>query len=110
MAPREQSGNVLDIVGVAKQFTGVKALDDVSLTLRPGEVHALVGENGAGKSTLIKIIAGVYQADEGSYRLAGQAIAMRSPHQALDSGIAIVHQERSLVPTFTVAENVLIHR
>lgn len=101
---------LVELANVSKRFPGVKALDDVSLTLLPGEVHALVGENGAGKSTLIKIIAGVTQADEGSYRLAGQAIAMRSPRQALESGIAIVHQERSLIPTFTVAENILIHR
>ena len=101
---------VLELAGVTKLFPGVKALDDVSLALHPGEVHALLGENGAGKSTLIKIISGIYRADAGSYRINGVDVAMRSARQALQLGIAVVHQERSLVPTFTAAENVLLDR
>lgn len=101
---------VLELAHVSKSFPGVKALDDVSLALRAGEVHALLGENGAGKSTLIKIISGVHRADQGSYRIDGRDIVMRSARQALHGGIAVVHQERSLVPTFTAAENVLLER
>jgi ribose transport system ATP-binding protein len=109
-APANLASPLLELDGVSKSFPGVKALDDVSLTLRPGEVHALLGENGAGKSTLIKIICGVYRADEGSYRLEGRDTVMRSAQQALAGGIGVVHQERTLVPTFTVAENILLDR
>src|SRR5213075_2079152 len=71
---------------------------------------ALLGENGAGKSTLIKIITGVYRADQGSYRIGGELVEIANPRQAFASGIGVVHQERSLVPTFTAGENVLLER
>ena len=100
----------LEVSGIRKQFPGVVALDDVSLRLRAGEIHALLGENGAGKSTLIKILTGVYQADEGEIRLDGSPVRFASPRQALAAGISVVHQERNLIPQFTVAENILLER
>ncbi len=92
----------------ARAFPGVKALDHASMRLQKGEVHALLGENGAGKSTLIKIIAGVLQPDEGTMRVKGQAVRFESPRQAFAAGINVVHQERNLVPTLTVAENIML--
>ena len=82
------------------------ALDDVQLELLPGEIHAVMGENGAGKSTLMKILSGVYSADSGEIRFEGRPIAPANPREALTMGIAIVHQELSVVPTLTVAENI----
>src|SRR5260370_33729126 len=100
----------LEVSGIRKQFPGVVALDNVSLRLRAGEIHALLGENGAGKSTLIKILTGVYQPDEGEIRLLGSPVRFASPHSALAAGISVVHQERNLIPQFTVAENILLER
>ena len=105
-----QAASVLELAGITKTYPGVKALTDVSLTLTRGEIHALLGENGAGKSTLIRIISGVEQPDWGSYRLNGEPVVMRNPRQAIHRGISVVHQERNLVPTFTVGENVLLER
>jgi rhamnose transport system ATP-binding protein len=96
------------LVGVSMRFAATQALDDVSLDLQPGEVHALVGENGAGKSTLVKILAGVYQPDTGTVLLDGEEIALHGPAQARSLGIAVVHQEPRLFPDLTVAENVFI--
>ncbi len=96
------------LVGVAKRFDATQALDDVSLELRPGEVHGLVGENGAGKSTLVKILAGVHQPDTGTLLLDGEEIALHGPAQARSLGIAVVHQEPRLFPDLTVAENVFL--
>ncbi len=101
---------ILELSEITKTYPGVKALTDVSLSLQPGEVHALLGENGAGKSTLIKIISGVERPDSGSYRLRGNPVDIRNPRQAMHHGISVVHQERNLVPTFTVGENVLLER
>jgi len=109
-AARPQAASVLELAGITKTYPGVKALTDVSLTLTRGEIHALLGENGAGKSTLIRIISGVEQPDWGSYRLNGEPVVMRNPRQAIHRGISVVHQERNLVPTFTVGENVLLER
>jgi ribose transport system ATP-binding protein len=100
----------LEVSGIRKQFPGVVALDDVSLRLRAGQIHALLGENGAGKSTLIKVLTGVYQPDEGEIRLDGIAARFASPRAALAAGISVVHQERNLIPQFTVAENILLER
>ena len=91
--------------GISKGFPGVKALDNVSFELRPGEVHALVGENGAGKSTLIKILMGVYQRDSGSYEIKGQSISAFSPLAAKSAGLAAVYQDISLAPNLSVGEN-----
>ncbi|MBP1933309.1 sugar ABC transporter ATP-binding protein [Ammoniphilus resinae] len=110
MENAESSVPVLELKNISKSFPGVKALDNVSLTLNKGEVLALMGENGAGKSTLIKIITGVYTPDEGSILLNGQNVSFSNPHEPIHQGINVVHQERNLVPTFTVAENILLER
>ena len=96
--------------GVAKSFPGVRALDGCSFELCAGEVHALVGENGAGKSTLMKVLAGVQRADAGTIRIAGREVAIASPRAARDLGISIIHQELSLLPHLTVAQNLFIGR
>jgi ribose transport system ATP-binding protein len=93
-----------------KSFPGVKALQDVSFELMPGEVHALMGENGAGKSTLMKILAGVYVKDEGEVLLDGRAVEIRGPAHAQALGIGIIHQELHLMPHLTAAQNVYIGR
>jgi len=98
------------LAGIGKAYPGIRALDNVSLDLRPGEIHGLVGENGAGKSTLIRIIAGVHPPDEGSYSVRGFSSPPSGPHEAREMGIAVVHQEPTLIPTFSVAENVLADR
>jgi len=100
----------LAIQSVSKAFPGVQALDGVSLELRPGEVHALMGENGAGKSTLIKIITGVYRPDSGRVLVGGREVHFFSPRDAIAAGIAAVHQERNLIPRFSVGENILLER
>ena len=95
--------------GLGKSY-GVPVLEDVSLELRPGEVHAIVGENGAGKSTLARILAGLVQPDRGHMTLRGQPFAPRGPAEARDQGIAIVHQELSAIVTRTVAETLFLDR
>ncbi len=86
------------------------ALDGVDLRIRPGSVHALMGENGAGKSTLMKIISGVIRPDEGEILVAGKPVRFHSPRDATDAGIAMIHQELNLVPHMTIAENIWIGR
>ena len=98
----------VELRGISKRFAATQALDDVSLDLLPGEVHALVGENGAGKSTLVKILAGVHQPDSGTIWLDGQETQIAGPAQSRALGIAVVHQEPRLFPDLTVAENVFI--
>lgn len=101
---------VLEVVDVRKEFPGVLALDNVQLKIRPGTVHALMGENGAGKSTLMKVIAGIYQPDQGEVRLRGETITLETPLKAQESGIAMIHQELLLMNSMTVAENIWIRR
>jgi rhamnose transport system ATP-binding protein len=96
------------LTGVSMRFGATQALDDVSLELRPGEIHGLVGENGAGKSTLVKILAGVHQPDAGEIVLDGEPFTLHGPAQARALGIAVVHQEPRLFPDLTVAENVFL--
>jgi len=98
--------NRLEIVGISKAFPGVRALTNVSLKIQSGQVHALVGENGAGKSTLMNILSGNLQADEGKIIIDDQIVSIPSPRNASGLGIAIVHQERSLVENLSVAENI----
>jgi ribose transport system ATP-binding protein len=98
----------LEMLDISKSFPGVKALDSATLTILPGEVHGLVGENGAGKSTIIKTLAGVYQHDEGSVRIAGDEITSMTPAVVHQRGIRFVHQELHLVPHFSVTESVFM--
>ncbi|MDX1995908.1 MAG: sugar ABC transporter ATP-binding protein [bacterium] len=99
---------ILQLAHISKRFPGVQALKDVQFDVRPGEVHALLGENGAGKSTLIKIISGVHKPDEGTLMLDGSPAAFSSPREAQQRGIATIYQELSLYPELTVAENIFI--
>lgn len=102
---------ILEVSGVSKRFDATQALSDVSLTLYPGEVHAIVGENGAGKSTLIKIMTGIFPADSGGMRLAGATFAPRNSADAQRHGVAAIYQEPSIFPDLSVAENIFIgHR
>ena len=105
-----RDGCLLEVRNISKSFPGVVALDDVSLRVDRGTVHALIGENGAGKSTLMKIIAGIVPADAGALLLAGRRLQLRSPRQALEHGIAMIHQELNLMPSMSVAENIWIGR
>jgi len=100
----------LVVQGITKIFPGVRALDNVSLEVLPGEIHAMVGENGAGKSTLMHVIAGVYQPNDGTMQIEGQDYAPQNEKDAQDAGVAIVFQERSLFPPLTVAENIFAGR
>src|SRR5512143_1269045 len=93
---------------ITKQFPGVLANDHVNFDLRPGEIHALLGENGAGKTTLMNILYGLYQPDEGEIFVRGNPIKVHSPNDAITAGIGMVHQHFMLVPVFTVAENVML--
>jgi len=99
---------LLEMIGISKSFGGVQALRDVDFSLRAGEIHGLVGENGAGKSTLMKIIAGVHHDFQGTMRLDSKEVHFRSARDALDAGVGMVHQELSIVPDLTVAENVFL--
>jgi general nucleoside transport system ATP-binding protein len=96
----------LELKHISKQYPAVKANDDVSLTVRPGEIHAILGENGAGKSTLMKIVFGAVQPDAGTITIDGKDVTIRNPHEAKAQGIAMVFQHFSLFDTLTAAENV----
>jgi len=99
---------LLTLENISKRFPGVQALSDVRLGVRPGEVHALLGENGAGKSTLIKIISGVHQPDSGTLMIDGKPVQFNGPRDAQQAGIATIFQELSLYPELTVAENIFM--
>jgi monosaccharide-transporting ATPase len=101
---------VLEVRGIAKRFPGVLALDDVSLSVARGEVHALVGENGAGKSTLIKVLTGVYKADAGEVRYLGEPVTFGRPLDAQHAGISTIYQEVNLIPLMSVARNLFLGR
>lgn len=102
------SETLLEMRSITKIFPGIRALDDVQFSLRPGEIHALVGENGAGKSTFIKVLAGVHQPDGGEILLGGERIVMRDPVTAERHGIATIHQHAASYPDLSVAENIFI--
>jgi inositol transport system ATP-binding protein len=110
MASARADTCLLEVCNVSKSFPGVVALDQVSLSLERGSVHAVIGENGAGKSTLMKIIAGIYAPDVGELRLEGHPVRLGSPRDALQHGIAMIHQELNLMPSMSVAENTWITR
>ncbi|MEN6383778.1 MAG: sugar ABC transporter ATP-binding protein [Phycisphaerales bacterium] len=101
---------LLSMTGISKSFSGVQVLNDVQFQLNSGEVHILAGENGAGKSTLMKILAGVYSEYTGSIAVNGTNVKFSTIHDAARAGISIIHQELSLIPTMTVAENVFLGR
>ncbi|MDR1206388.1 MAG: sugar ABC transporter ATP-binding protein [Peptococcaceae bacterium] len=98
----------VEMSGIYKSFEGVHALEDVSLAVRPGEIHALMGENGAGKSTLIKVLSGAHQADAGTVRIKGVQTEIRSTRDANEKGIAVIYQEFALMPHMSVAENIFV--
>ena len=100
----------LKLAGISKSFPGVRALDDVTFEVRPGEVHGLLGENGAGKSTLLNILSAVFKADAGRIEIDGRPVEVRSPHEARAVGIAMIHQELQHVPHLTVAQNMFLGR
>ena len=100
----------LEMRGISKSFPGVKALDGVQLSIRPGTVHALMGENGAGKSTLMKCLFGIYKMDEGEVYVDGEKTNIANPDEALHHGLAMVHQELQPVPDRTIAENMYLGR
>src|ERR1700709_637322 len=95
---------------ISKQYPGVKALDDVSLTVGVGEIHALLGENGAGKSTMMKILAGAQSKDGGEILLNGEVVQIDSPQKAMSLGISIIYQEFNLVPSLSAGENTYLGR
>ena len=101
---------VLEMRDVCKSFPGVKALDHAQLKLRPGTVHALMGENGAGKSTLMKCMFGIYKMDEGEILIDGQKTVISDPLEAWDKGISMVHQELQPIPARTIGENIFLGR
>lgn len=100
---------ILELKGITKIFPGVKALNQVQFQLKPGEVHALMGENGAGKSTFIKVITGVHKAEEGEMFLEGEKIDFKGPKDALEAGIAAVYQHPTTYPHLTVTENIFMN-
>ena len=103
-------GPLVEMTGVSKSYGGVRACRDVDLTLRAGEVHALLGENGAGKSTLMRILCGDITDHDGEVSLAGRPVRFGSPVDAQRAGIAMIHQELDLVPGLSVAENIFLGR
>jgi ribose transport system ATP-binding protein len=98
----------VEMHGIVKNFGGVKALSNAELCLRPGEIHALIGENGAGKSTLIRVLSGVHPCDAGEVKLEGKPVHFKNPAEGIKAGISVIYQEFALVPHLTVMENVLL--
>lgn len=107
---KEKNAYAFEMKGISKSFPGVKALDNVSLFVRKGTVHALMGENGAGKSTLMKILAGIYKPDSGELFLKGDQVGFTNPRDALHYGISMIHQELSFISELTVADNIFLGR
>lgn len=102
------SDYILELKGITKIFPGVKALDNVHFQLKPGEIHALMGENGAGKSTFIKVITGVHKAEEGTMFLDGKPVYFKGPKEAQEAGIAAIYQHVTSYPHLSVTENIFM--
>ena len=100
--------NLVEMKGITKRFPGVIANEDVDFVLRPGEIHALLGENGAGKSTLMSVLAGLYRPEVGTVFVRGNAVSFNSPRDAIDLGIGMIHQHFTLIESQTVTENILL--
>jgi ABC-type sugar transport system ATPase subunit len=105
---QKQPDNLLRMQGIVKDFPGTRALNNVDFDVRRGEVHALIGENGAGKSTLMNILAGRFGDYQGTISFDGGQVRISSPRQARQMGIAVIYQDLSIVPNFTVAENIML--
>jgi len=110
LVDRDTDAPEVVLSGIGKRFPGVIANHDVDLTIRPATVHALVGENGAGKSTLMRVLSGMYAAESGRMEVNGRDVTGWSTADAIDAGVGMVHQHFMLVPTLTVAENVMLGR
>src|SRR6266852_9776799 len=103
-----EAPNAFEMRGIVKRFPGVLANDHVDFAGRVGEVHALLGENGAGKSTLMNVLAGLYHPDEGEIFVGGRRVTLHSPQDAIANGIGMIHQHFMLVPSHSVAENMVL--
>src|SRR3954454_14740742 len=99
---------VIEMLNIRKEFNGFVANDNITLQLKKGEIHALLGENGAGKSTLMNVLFGLYQPEEGEIRVNGEPVKITNPNIANDLGIGMVHQHFMLVDPFTVTENIIL--
>ena len=106
----ELNAPLWELIDVSKRFPGVQALSQVSITICPGEIHALVGENGSGKSTLAKCLAGVHQPESGQLLYMGKEVHLVHPFESQAHGVATIYQEFSLVPALTVTENIFLGR
>ena len=98
----------VEMLHITKRFPGIVANDDITLQLRQGEIHALLGENGAGKSTLMSVLFGLYQAEEGEIHVGGKKVEIKNPNDANDLGIGMVHQHFKLVECFSVLDNIIL--
>ena len=104
----DEMSHVIEMIGIRKEFPGIVANDNITLQVEEGEIHAILGENGAGKSTLMSILFGLYHADKGVIKVRGKEVDIKSPNDAFDLGIGMVHQHFQLVHNFTVAENIIL--
>ena len=103
-----QSENIIEMLHITKEFPGIIANDNITLQLRRGEIHALLGENGAGKSTLMSVLFGLYQPEEGTIKKDGKVVQIKDPNDANDLGIGMVHQHFKLVEVFSVLDNIIL--
>ncbi len=105
----ENTDYILKMDNISKEYSGNRVLKGVNLYIKPGEIHALLGENGAGKSTLMNVLNGIYRPNSGEILHKGKKVTIRSPKHAVDMGIGMVHRHFRLIPTLTAAENVFLY-